>query len=264
MAQGQRTQPDRTDACAPHEARRNLPDQRAHESATAAPPWLMRDKGVVPEGVAGGFNRSALMQRIRPSDRQGTVLKARRVGDVRAPGFRSAVLDTSTPRRTLLRSRPALLCMHNKARPGEPRRGNQRDSRPPTHVLANPDEATSVTQDRQRKSSTSHAPEPRGPDSGAARSVDPRRGGLARGGARRVLFRRPVCGAHARRERMDRPSFAAGERRTVESHGRRRRVPEAVGPGRRNRAPSRHRVPGLCETPPCSSARTGSPTSYGR
>ena len=168
MAQGQRTQPDRTDACAPHEARRNLPDQRAHESATAAPPWLMRDEGVVPERVAGYFNRSALMQRIRPSDRQGTVLKARRVGGVRAPGFRSTVLDTSTPRRTLLRSRPALLCMHNKARPGGPGRGNQRDSRPPAQV------------------------------------VDPRRGALARGGARRVLLRRPVCGADARRERVDR------------------------------------------------------------
>ena len=99
MAKGQRTQPDRTDACAPHEARRNLPDERALESATAAPPWLMREKGVVPERVAGGFNRSAPMQRIRASDRQGTVLKARRVGGVRAPGFRSTVLDTSTPRR---------------------------------------------------------------------------------------------------------------------------------------------------------------------
>ena len=186
MAKGQRTQPDRTDACAPHEARRNLPDERAHESAIAAPPRLMREKGVVPARVAGGFNRSAPMQRIRPSDRQGTVLKARRVGGVRAPGFRSTVLDTSTPRRTLLRSRPALLCMHNKA------------------VLANPDEATRMTQDRPRKSSTSHPPEPRGPDSGAARSVDPRRGALARRGARRVLFRRPVCGAHARRERVDR------------------------------------------------------------
>ena len=135
MAKGQRTQPDRTDACAPHEARRNLPDERAHESAIAAPPWLMREKGVVPARVAGGFNRSAPMQRIRPSDRQGTVLKARRVGGVRAPGFRSTVLDTSTPRRTLLRSRPALLCMHNKARPGEPGRGNPHDSRPPTQVV---------------------------------------------------------------------------------------------------------------------------------
>ena len=157
MAQGQHTQPDRTDACAPHEARRNLPDQRALESATAAPPWLMREKGVVPERVAGGFNRSAPMQRIRASDRQGTVLKARRVGGVRAPGFRSTVLDTSTPQRhpgglSCGAGRPCCACTTR-------------------HVLANPDEATSMTQDRQRKSSTSHAPEPRGEKLGVRLSV---------------------------------------------------------------------------------------------
>ena len=76
MARGQRTQPDRTDPSAPREVRRNLPDERAHESADAAPPWLMREKVVVPERVAGYFHRSALMERIRPTDRRGTVLKA--------------------------------------------------------------------------------------------------------------------------------------------------------------------------------------------
>ena len=78
-------------------------------------------------------------------------------------------------------------------------------------------------------------------------SMPPRRGPLARGGARSVLFRRPVRGAHAQRERVDRRGFAARERRAVESHGRRWRVQEPVGAGRRNRVPSRHRVPGRAQ-----------------
>ena len=76
MARDRSTQPNRTDPSAPGEVRRNLPDERGHESATAAPPWLMREKVAVPQRVAGYFNRSALMERIRPTDRRGTVLKA--------------------------------------------------------------------------------------------------------------------------------------------------------------------------------------------
>ena len=246
MAKGQHTQPDRTDASAPHEARRNLPGERAHESATAAPPWLMPEKVVVPERVAGYFNRSALTQRIRPSDRQGTLLKARRVGDVRAPGFRSTVLDTSTPRRTLLRSRPALLCMHNKARPGEPRRGNQRDSRPPTQV------------------------------------VDLARARAARTGLRGRQIRRPAPGWPGARRCATRPFPTPSVRRscTARTSGppefRRWRTPYSGKPWSTPAFSGTSRpwqtksgaiaapCPAPCATPPCSSARTGSPTSYGR
>ncbi|MDE0359790.1 MAG: hypothetical protein OXI74_01330 [Rhodospirillaceae bacterium] len=45
-------------------------------SAVAAPPWLMREKVAIPDRVAGYYHRPELMERIRPTGRRGTVLKA--------------------------------------------------------------------------------------------------------------------------------------------------------------------------------------------